>query len=292
MPATLHVCTTERNDETYDRLFALYEEAVHAMEHDHQVVLRFDNCTFLHQNAVAFLGGVIRMLQLNGCDVFLNRKTLRDDVRRNLMRNGFLGTLGLEASTPFTGNTIPFREDRNDQGDIIRYLREDWLGRGWVNVSDRVMDAIVSAVLEIYSNALEHGNSAVGVFTCGQRYPTLKEIALTVVDFGMGIPTTVRTVGGQASVSDNEAIAWALLRGNTSKPGNRGMGLDILREFVRVNRGRLDILSHRGHLKVAAGRQLPVDRNHFFQGTLLNITLKQDETRYHFANEPSSEDIF
>ena len=165
------------------------------------------------------------------------------------------------------------------------YLRADWLGRGWVNASEGVQNAIIASVWELYANAFEHGASEIGVFTCGQRYPQLHEIALTLVDFGPGIPGTVRTVPGQASYNDEDAIAWALQQGTTSKPGNRGVGLSLFWEFIRLNGGRVDILSHSGIVTIDGNQAFKQRAGHNFEGTLLNVVLKQDETRYVFANE-------
>ncbi|MBS9383808.1 MAG: hypothetical protein HEQ24_06035 [Dolichospermum sp. BR01] len=51
---------------------------------------------------------------------------------------------------------------------------KDWLGKGWINISPRLQDAIPAVsvaiagkVVEIYFNAFEHSNSPIGVFSCG-----------------------------------------------------------------------------------------------------------------------------
>jgi hypothetical protein len=40
-----------------------------AAERDNAIELDFTGCIFLHQHAVAFLGGLIRTLQRRGCTV-------------------------------------------------------------------------------------------------------------------------------------------------------------------------------------------------------------------------------
>ncbi|HEY5257325.1 MAG TPA: hypothetical protein VIJ12_03010 [Candidatus Baltobacteraceae bacterium] len=280
----LGIATTSSDDGAFAALFALYAQAVEATRLREDVILDFEHCIFLHQNAVAFLGGLIRTVQRAGCKVYIDEASLNRRVRANLGRNGFLHTLGLSHEPTPKGNSIPFRED-HDARNVMEYLRSDWLGRGWVNVSTAVQDAIAAAVWELYGNAFEHGSSEVGVFSCGQRYPQREEIALTIVDFGPGIPGTVRSVSSLADYEDDDAIEWAVLPGTTSKPGNRGMGLNLLLEFLRLNKGRVDILSHSGIVKIAGGRLLKRRSNHHFRGTVLNVMLKQDEKRYVFANE-------
>ncbi|MHC5721923.1 MAG: hypothetical protein ACYTX0_60370, partial [Nostoc sp.] len=85
------------------------------------------------------------------------------------------------------GNSIPYREDFDNNLDgILNYLDKKWLGRDWVEVNQAIKDEIIQNALEIYSNAFEHGLSDIGVFTCGQRYPNLNKLKLTVIDFGIG----------------------------------------------------------------------------------------------------------
>lgn len=292
MPTVVQVGTTFDSPSTYDRLFEAYDEAISAIRDDKVLVLDFDGCTFLHQTAVAFLGGLIREVQRYDCLVQVRLGTLLPAVRSNLRKNGFLQAFGFETRAG-GNNTIPFRQDVVKRDDaLVRYVQEEWLGRGWVDVSDRVKNAIATAVWEIYSNAFEHGASETGVFSCGQFYPNKREIALCIVDFGVGIPASVRTVAQAAHLDDAGAIDWAVARGNTSKPGNRGVGLDILREFIQINKGRMDMLSHRGHVNVTSRGQMRSVRNHHFPGTIVNITLKADEQRYVFQDELDAENIF
>jgi hypothetical protein len=120
----------------------------------------------------------------------------------------------------------------------------------------------------------------------------MQRISLACVDFGIGIPVTVRSVQEVSTLDDGEAIEWALLGGNTSKPGNRGMGLDILRSFVQVNGGAMDLLSHRGHVRITEKGQVRLKRNLGFPGTVLNLTFNADERYYAFKGEIQSADIF
>jgi hypothetical protein len=292
MAATLRIPTSNKDPRTYERFFKLYEDAMSAAEREREIQLDFTGCIFLHQHAVAFLGGIIRSLQNRGCAVMARLSTINDTVKENLKKNGFMKAMGLQ-QVAGGRNTIPFREDiKRDDASYLGYLREEWLGRGLVKVSDGVADAIANAVWETYTNAFEHGHSSIGVFSCGQFYPMNKEIVLAFVDFGVGIPGTVRTVRDAQHLRDGDAIAWALARGNTSKPGNRGVGLDILRSFVELNRGYMDVVSHRGHVRISEGGSKNLLRNRSFQGTVFNIAFKTDERRYAFKSELDAEGIF
>jgi hypothetical protein len=79
-----------------------------------------------------------------------------------------------------------------DKEDLIHYLKMKWIGRGWVQVSPLLRDVIVGTVWEVYANAFEHSQSEIGVLSCGQHYPKLDLLKLTVLDFSVGIPFNVR----------------------------------------------------------------------------------------------------
>ncbi len=63
--------------------------------------------------------------------------------------------------------------------------------------------------MEIYANAFEHGRTDIGVFSCGQHYPKLGELKLTVIDFGVGIPRNVRDFLKNSNLPADEALKWA-----------------------------------------------------------------------------------
>jgi hypothetical protein len=271
----------------FDYLFRLWERFNAA-----RVEVSFDLtwCRFLRQNAVAFLGGLARLIQHRGGQVHFNWSTRDDAVAMNLAQNGFIAAFG-GSRQPWAGNSIPFREDAvQDAHDFRRYLSELWLGRGWVNVSPGLRDAIVGHMVEIYLNAFDHGQSPIGVFTCGQHFPKKQELNLTIVDFGVGIPSNVRLFKSRqytpAQLSGKTCMEWAFQAGTTTKPGTaRGLGLDLLREFVQKNRGRLEMFSHEGYTVIAEGATTHAERKTFFEGTLVNVCLRCDESYYCLASE-------
>jgi histidine kinase/DNA gyrase B/HSP90-like ATPase len=275
----------------FDRLFALWEQL---NRQDLDVTFDFSGCGFLRQNAVAFLGGLVRLVQYLGGKVKIDKSTLYPDVANNLARNGFGGIFcGKPSVQP--GNTIPYREDGEpDKVHLTAYLRDQWLGRGWVHVTDLLRNAIIGTVWEVYSNGFEHGESGIGIFSCGQHYPQLRTLKLTIVDFGVGIPANVRDFLGKPSIPSDQALEWAFRPGNTTKPQGmgRGLGLDILKQFIKVNKGQLEVFSHEAYALVDSSRERYLTRKSYFGGTLVNISLRCDERDYCLSSEISKEPLF
>lgn len=258
-----------------------------------QVRFDFSFCGFLRQNAVAFLGGLARLITHRGGKVEFAWETLEPAVRANLAQNGFMAAFG-GAADSWVGNSIPFIEHpRASAHGFADYLAARWLGRGWLGISPGLRDAIIGKMAEIYVNVFEHAKSPIGLFCCGQRFPKLASLELTLVDFGVGIPSNVRLFSGH----DPEArpytaascMEWAFQTGTSTKPastpGPRGLGLDLLQSFVRENRGRLEMFSHEGYTLIADGTISHGERPEFFEGTLVNISLRCDETYYCLASE-------
>jgi len=288
---TLQVPTINDDPHDFDLLFWLWGQ----VNGDYlDVEFNFTWCRFLRQNAVAFLGGLARLIEYRGGIARFNWETLQDNIRTNLVQNGFMSYFG-EGRGHWTGNSIPYRQClRKDKESIMGYLKWKWLGRGWVNVSAALRNAIVGTVWEIFENAFEHGISPIGVFCCGQHYPQLHLLKLCVLDFGVGIPSSVRWFKKKEAVSAAGAIKWAFMPGTTTKPNGmgRGMGLDLLKEFVKLNQGELEIYSHEGYALIKDAREKYLDRFTFFEGTIVNITFKCDEAYYHFASEEKDEKLF
>ncbi|MCF6286888.1 MAG: ATP-binding protein [Candidatus Hydrogenedentes bacterium] len=277
----------------FAKLFVIWSQA---LDSSGEVVFNLSECAFLRPNAVAFLGGLARLLQARGTSVDFDWNTCRNGaVKNNLEQNGFADKFGHPSKTR-QGESIPYRENADmNMNEIMDYLTDSWLGRGWVHVSPKLRDAIVGRVWEIYNNAFEHSRTGVGVFSCGQHFGNCNDLILSVVDFGQGIPANVRNFFHSQQVeqdqveklSDAACLKWAFERGNSTCPQGvaRGLGLDLLREFVHLNQGKLEIYSNGGYAIADARGERFINHSHPFEGTVVHITLRCDEMLYQFRDE-------
>ncbi|WP_414624573.1 hypothetical protein [Calothrix sp. CCY 0018] len=291
MSLIFNVPTVNDKLKDFERLFELWQKVeIEATE----VIFDFSQCWFLRPNAVAFLGGLIRLIQIRGGNITFRWDTLHKNVRRNLEQNGFMYVFG-DDKEPWQGNSIPYREDRyQDKDSLVDYLAEQWLGRDWLHIGQILQSVIVGTTLEIYANAFEHGQTEIGVFSCGQHYPNLSELKLTVVDFGVGIPHNVRNFQQNLNLPADKALEWAFQPGTTTRRGNvtGGIGLESLKRFVQINKGKLEIFSHDGYVIIDKQQETYSNLSAFFGGTLVNITLSCDESYYSLTFEPDDEPLF
>lgn len=277
------IATINDTRRDFECLFSMREQL---LRESRDVVFDFRDASFLRQNAVAFIGGLSREIQVQGRNVTFAWDSMKVGVLANLQQNGFVAAFG-GVTPPWVGNSIPYREDPEENGlDIAHYLGSRWLGRDWVHMSPELNKAIVGRMYEIYANAFEHSGSQVGVFSCGQHYPSLGLLKLTVVDYGIGIPASVQTLLG-SQIGARGALSWAFKEGNTTKEGGygRGLGLDLLKKFIRLNDGHLEVYSNDAFGMLRKGTEAYLTSNSYLRGTAINVTLRCDESHYQLGSE-------
>jgi len=280
----------------FDKLFALGNTVLADAGH---VIFDFSECQFLRPNAIAFLGGIARLIESKGRKVQFDFNTAHDKVLTILRQNNFAHFFGHPVFLG-PGSSVPYREDRTDlnhqtnlKDDIISYLSNDWLGHGWVHVSPRLRNAIVGVVWEIYDNAFEHANSSIGLYSCGQHFPRLRILQLAVADFGIGIPENVRRYL-RRHLPPALCLRWAFQEGASTKKQEtgRGLGLKLLKDFVNLNHGMLEIYSQNGYALIRDKKERFHNIKNSLQGTIVNIKIRCDESYYCFADENSVGPLF
>jgi hypothetical protein len=103
------------------------------------------------------------------------------------------------------------------------------------------------ALLELAENVVLHAGPTQGI-AGAQGWPALRQVELTIVDRGIGIPNGLRRNPEWQHLSDREALLKGLEIGVTGAvaptPGygaRRGYGLWEVSELVAVNGGRLHV---------------------------------------------------
>jgi hypothetical protein len=114
-----------------------------------------------------------------------------------------------------------------------------------------------------------------------------------MADLGIGIRRNVKEKLG-LKMTSQEAIEWAM-EGNTTKRGPRpgGLGLKLIREFIKLNNGKLILVSDRGFWHLSAGRVETRRFENSFPGTVVSIEINTADTAsYCLSSELDLSDIF
>ncbi len=256
--------------------------------------ISFDYVDWIAANTCSMIGAIFQKLQrsLNTIRIFNLEKKIEDILKRN----GFLAFLGYPRTPDRQQTTIEYLKlSPRDNRYFSEYIRDDLLGRKEMpTMSDRLKRKISEGIYEIFVNAVMHSRTKEGIFTCGQFFPRKNTIEFMVTDLGIGIRNRINQYL-KKSFPAVDAIEWAMQERNTTKPNDSGgLGLAILKRFITLNKGRIQIISNDGFWELS---ERGIDRQTFigeFPGTAVNICINTDDPmQYSLYDETvSDEDIF
>jgi signal transduction histidine kinase len=281
-----------RSDETGFWALAWLWNSAQTREYS-KIELDMTRCTWFDANMCAALGAVLARIadRLNTVEIV----DLRSDVENVLRRNGFLTHFGYPTADDRQRTTLPYRRLRlTDAGRFEDYLRDQLVGKGIPEMATGFGRVFKQSLFEVFENAVHHSQSSAGVFVCGQFYPIRHCLDISIADAGVGIPANVERFLGQ-SIAPEQALAWALEKGNTTKRGELpgGVGLKFLKDFVAKNGGELAIASGRAFYRFAEAADSVQPLEFPFPGTVVNLEIDTTDTKtYSLDGEVSPENIF
>ena len=218
------------------------------------------------------------------------------DVEKILSKNGFLSNYGRERIPDTWGTTIPYRRfAAKDDRYFAAYIEEEFIRRSEMpRMSAGLVKKFRESVFEMFSNAVIHSGTKLGIFSCGQYFPRRDTLDFSVADLGVGIRKNVEDSLG-LDLSAEDAIDWATQGTNTTKRGRipGGLGLKLLSEFIKLNGGRLQIVSDQGYWSLEQGGTRKISLKRAFPGTVVSIEINTSDVRsYRLKSEVSEADIF
>lgn len=276
-----------------------FNNIAHIAEQTHEVLfdsveLDFSFCGFLDANMAAPLYAVVSRIRDELNDVSLIN--LNPSLETILRKNHFLTKFQKASLADTNHTTVPFKTFKLQAGEqFFEYLESYMHGKGIPAMSEGLTKRFRQSLFEIFQNAAIHSKSESGIFTCGQFFPQMHRLDFTIADAGVGIRDNVRKYTGNSKMSSCAAIKWALTEGNTTKTGDQpgGLGLKLLKDFIRMNKGKLQIVSRYGFYQFSASEENSLKLDHDFPGACINIEINtQDTSSYCLKSELSSDDIF
>lgn len=213
---------------------------------------------------------------------------LRPNVEAILKKNRFLVGYGYPERPDTHGTVIPFRRFQpDDDRYFVSYVNKHLAGKGIPKMSEGLGRRFNDSLLEIFVNSAMHSETKLGIFACGQFFPTQHRLDFCVADAGIGFRRKIKKELGLTLNSD-KAILRALEEGNTTKTGSvpGGLGLKLLREFVCLNKGRIQIVSDRGYWECGPDGETVERMERSFPGTVVNLEINTADTKsYRLSSE-------
>ncbi|MDA3556170.1 hypothetical protein MKL42_01375 [Acinetobacter sp. AOR15_HL] len=301
--------------------FQLTLKLVNTIQEDsiNEFLFDFTKCSKLSHNGIVILGGVINYIEnqnvlkkevfkknISWVGIDFKKNSMSQLLIENLTSYNFFNYFNKNIESISHNNTeryIGYREHTSvlDVNALTEYLEYDWLSNDKLKLSNKLKGQIISKIMEIFMNAYGHGvkgqeHKKLGVYSCSEYDKSERKLHLSVLDFGIGI---VKNVMKHSNITDKiKAMEWALTLGNSTNtdskdPIARGLGLALLVEFVKINKGQLQIFSNDVMAYVNKDGSFTITTNKFpISGTLVSITINCDDRFYAFASEKKPHNFF
>ncbi len=263
---------------------------------DKQYLISFENTNVFEANLVSILRAINDTGREQDKDI--NIGNIRNEIKDILILNSFIEeNTNQMLDSDSKGTVIPFRKFTPYMDiEFMDYVADEMLSKpDFPKHTKMLRKKINTSIFELFENARTHGHCRY-IYTCGQIIKDEENTRLdfTIVDMGKSIKTNVNNYL-QKSLSGIEAIDWAMKSGHTTKTGtvSGGLGFDIIFEFIKLNKGKIQIVSSDGYWEYYNN---DITRKEFekpFPGTIANIEVNlDDQKRYKLKEEISLEDIF
>jgi len=222
------------------------------------------------------LASMIHNLHLQGREIIFippaNSKTLQ-----------YLTDQGFFVEFQFISSERKLKHARRSTSVMLRRMDDfvgsypmevaDWLSRNSTVPQAAVRDMVGITLPELMNNVFDHSQSPIGCCVCAQAYRREGKLTLSVTDLGIGFLATLYPRYAHLH-SDEDAIALAVQDGVSSKTkrNNRGAGLHILSDWLKRQRGELEIISKDGRWRqLSNGSVLHETLRFSFPGTCINM---------------------
>lgn len=243
----------------------------------------FGRLTFIEPEGVVVLANTIEHFRQVKVKVFFTNHTVNSDANRYLDDAGFFQHYlkkRVFVGSSVRSTTMPLEIFSATNHVPYLYSRlMPWVSNE-VSLSSDTLETIRTCLEEVFHNIEYHSGVQQGC-TFAQHFPKKNRICIAISDFGIGIPTRVRTKEPEAS--DAGALRMAIREGFTTKTNvkNRGAGLPhLIRYVTQRNSGTVLIHSGFGYLSANRGPAEPSVTSRqmewAYPGTLVHVVLRTD----------------
>lgn len=265
-------------------------------ENNCNIIFDFSENLYFESNLCSPFGAVLEGLRSKNNKIIfkkLNKKIEGEFIENGfyqLVNSGFLNNNSIETIMDFKKFTL------EDNISFQEYINTQLLAQSdFPILSPLLKKKINKSILEIFNNAYTHGGSEY-VYTCGQYFTTNSKLNFTISDMGKTIRKNVNDYFKSGNTIDGKsAIGWAVEEGNTTKKGSipGGLGLSLIRDFLKLNHGAIQIISSNGYWEEKNGIIFGQDFKNRFLGTIVNLEFNlNDKKSYVLSSEIDPKNVF
>lgn len=278
------------NFDGYYALIEYYHRTLTAF--NKEITLDFSDTEWFNGNLCAVLGAINTGIEERKCSI--RCINISDSIKTVFAENKFLFDSNYNNELTYKESANHFSKfNPTDEKAFAEYVEQLLSAPYLPSMSELLKKKICRSILEIFNNAKNHGRSR-WVFSCGQYYPQSQKLDFTVVDLGHTIRKNVREYLNN-KITAKKAIEWAVYKGNTTRTGPvpGGLGFSLIRDFLKLNKGTIEIISSNGFWQEKNDSIFTNDFAKNFVGTIVNIEFNlNDDKSYILTEEVNSESMF
>lgn len=258
---------------------------------DEEVIFDLTRTTFLTPFGIVLLAGTISECLSHG------KKVEYRGPRKRVTRK-FLSGIGFNKFFRLSDeeHKIESSHVQLRRLDSIDYLLTEKIVEVFnyaITMSENLQGSLSLAINEIMTNAFDHSGSKRGCYVCAQAYEEDDIIRLCVADFGVGLFARLSPKYPQLQDSYG-AIKLAVQEGITTRSQQAGgLGLWHIQRFIKVNKGKMCILSGNGKalwdFKGPRSRLRKQTMHLPFSGTIINLQINVDRESFYFLSGEEGE---
>lgn len=278
-----------------DTSFGGYQQLINLYQHFETSQFETINLSFekwFSANLSSALGGILDKFIDNYNEIEF--EIIPENIKNIIKKNNFLSHFGHLNVVDTNNTTIKYLKLKKSDGRFFNnYVVMELLSRSELpKMTDELKKKVAESIYEIFINAQIHSESEF-IYTCGQFFPKTNTIEFTITDTGIGFKNKINE-RFKSSLSSIQAIKWALMDGNSTKENvSGGIGLAILTEFVKMNKGKFQIVSDSGFYQLDSKDEQSKQFDGAFPGTIVNMQFKTDDkSSYALMSEIDLNDIF
>ena len=262
------------------------------------IVLDFSSLSWIDANLLAAFGAILEA-NIERVKIGYVQNSIQLQIGKLLAKNNFGNYFQLDKIIDTNDTIIEYKITNGDDiKEFAKYFKESVLLRkAMPHLSDGLKDKILENVLEIFGNAPMHGGCK-KVFSCGQIFPQKNLIKFTIANTGHTIKENVIDYYAHELNKDTfpqKTISWATAENNSTKKivngKSVGLGLYYLKQFIRENRGSINICSSDEFWEYNNDMETTEFLNTIFCGTIVTIEIRTDDNNMYYLKQ-EAEQIF
>lgn len=282
------LCRVNTTFESYQNLINFYQKNKEISN------IHFGIRDFFAANMSAVLGAILDKFTSNLNNIHF--EYLSPQIETILLKNDFLTYYGKERILDTNRTTIKYQKLKPTDGKYFKnYIIEELIdghATDLPKMSQGVKEKMIETIYEIFLNAKTHSETEF-IYTCGQFFPNKNKIEFTIVDIGIGFKNKINQRFGKI-LTACQAIKWAIQDKHTTKEEvSGGIGLAVLKEFIHMNKGKMQIISNDGFYQYDCDGEISKHFDAEFPGTIVNLQFRtDDDSNYLLKKEIDNNDIF